>query len=237
MRKGTCPHYGGSGRKILEMFRFSQEQGGLSPAWANQKMVTPYDLAYQRSLAEGNICEIESFFQEVCGFSYEDCYRNPICRGMHPDPSIVRVGEDYYMVNSSFIFFPCIPISHSRDLVHWKVIGYAVTDEDWAKGRSSARWTGGRGFSRLRTSVITRGASISAQPCGSMTGGPQIHAQMVTSAEQPTLLWSTPVLHMVGGHRPLYLHRRRWKALYAFKPGSQDHGDLPGIERCLSSRK
>ena len=36
------------------------------------------------------------------------------------------------MVNSSFIFFPCIPISHSTDLVHWEVIGHAITNPDWA---------------------------------------------------------------------------------------------------------
>lgn len=52
--------------------------------------------------------------------------------GMHPDSSIVRVGEDYYMVNSSFIYFPCIPISHSKDLIHWNIIGHAITNPEWA---------------------------------------------------------------------------------------------------------
>ncbi|MEI7026072.1 glycoside hydrolase family 43 protein [Paenibacillus sp. y28] len=54
-------------------------------------------------------------------------YTNPILPGFHPDPSIVRVGDDYYMVNSTFQFFPAILISHSRDLVHWETIGHAVT--------------------------------------------------------------------------------------------------------------
>lgn len=48
---------------------------------------------------------------------------NPILPGFHPDPSIVAVGNDYYMVNSSFQYFPGVPISHSRDLVHWEQIG------------------------------------------------------------------------------------------------------------------
>jgi alpha-N-arabinofuranosidase len=54
-------------------------------------------------------------------------YRNPVIPGFHPDPSIVRVGEDYYLVTSSFEFFPGVPIFHSRDLVHWRQIGHVLT--------------------------------------------------------------------------------------------------------------
>lgn len=50
-------------------------------------------------------------------------YHNPIMKGFNPDPSICRVGEDYYLVTSSFEYFPGIPIYHSRDLVNWKQIG------------------------------------------------------------------------------------------------------------------
>jgi len=53
-------------------------------------------------------------------------YRNPIIPGFHPDPSIVRVHDDYYLVNSSFAFFPGIPLFHSRDLVNWQQIGNAI---------------------------------------------------------------------------------------------------------------
>jgi xylan 1,4-beta-xylosidase len=53
-------------------------------------------------------------------------YRNPIIPGFHPDPSIVRVGRDYYLVNSSFAFFPGLPVFHSSDLVNWKQIGNAI---------------------------------------------------------------------------------------------------------------
>jgi len=48
---------------------------------------------------------------------------NPILPGFYPDPSICGVGNDYYLVNSSFSFFPGIPIFHSTDLSHWKQIG------------------------------------------------------------------------------------------------------------------
>lgn len=50
-------------------------------------------------------------------------YRNPILPGFYPDPSICRRGDDYFLINSSFSYFPGIPIFHSKDLVHWKQIG------------------------------------------------------------------------------------------------------------------
>lgn len=53
-------------------------------------------------------------------------YRNPIIPGFQPDPSIVRVKDDYYLINSSFAFFPGIPIFHSRDLVNWRQLGNAI---------------------------------------------------------------------------------------------------------------
>ncbi len=54
-------------------------------------------------------------------------YRNPVVPGFHPDPSICRVGDDYYLVNSSFQYFPGVPVHHSKDLVHWEQIGYCLT--------------------------------------------------------------------------------------------------------------
>ncbi|MEU9044834.1 MULTISPECIES: glycoside hydrolase family 43 protein [unclassified Kitasatospora] len=51
---------------------------------------------------------------------------NPVIPGFHPDPSICRVGDDYYLVCSSFEYFPGIPVFHSRDLVNWTQIGNAL---------------------------------------------------------------------------------------------------------------
>nr|WP_321452654.1 glycoside hydrolase family 43 protein [uncultured Carboxylicivirga sp.] len=53
-------------------------------------------------------------------------YENPIIRGMNPDPSICRVGDDFYLVTSTFEYFPGIPIYHSKDLVNWKQIGHVL---------------------------------------------------------------------------------------------------------------
>jgi xylan 1,4-beta-xylosidase len=57
-------------------------------------------------------------------------FRNPILSGVHPDPSIVRVGQDYFIVNSSFGFYPGLPIFRSRDLVNWTQIGNAIDRPD-----------------------------------------------------------------------------------------------------------
>lgn len=54
-------------------------------------------------------------------------FQNPILSGFNPDPSICRVGDDYYLVTSSFVWFPGIPIYHSKDLVNWKLIGHGLT--------------------------------------------------------------------------------------------------------------
>jgi alpha-N-arabinofuranosidase len=69
-------------------------------------------------------------------------YQNPILAGFHPDPSIVRVGEDYYLVNSSFAYFPGLPIFHSRDLVNWRKIGHALSR------REQLTFENGQGISR-----------------------------------------------------------------------------------------
>lgn len=58
-------------------------------------------------------------------------YCNPVQRGFFPDPSVIRVNDDYYMVNSSFQYFPAIPISHSKDMVHWEVVGHAINENDY----------------------------------------------------------------------------------------------------------
>ena len=52
---------------------------------------------------------------------------DPILPGFYPDPSICRVGEDFYLVNSSFEYFPGVPLWHSRDLLHWRQLGHVLS--------------------------------------------------------------------------------------------------------------
>jgi alpha-N-arabinofuranosidase len=53
-------------------------------------------------------------------------FSNPVIAGFAPDPSVVRVGADFYLVNSTFEYFPGIPVYHSTDLVNWELISYAL---------------------------------------------------------------------------------------------------------------
>ena len=52
-----------------------------------------------------------------------DDYSNPILQGFYPDPSVTRVGDDFYLVTSTFSYFPGIPVWHSKNLVDWEQIG------------------------------------------------------------------------------------------------------------------
>jgi alpha-N-arabinofuranosidase len=61
-----------------------------------------------------------------CARQTEKGFTNPILAGFYPDPSICRVGSDYYLVTSTFAYFPGIPIFHSKDLVNWKLIGHVM---------------------------------------------------------------------------------------------------------------
>lgn len=69
-------------------------------------------------------------------------YRNPIIPGFHPDPSICRVGDDYYVVNSSFEYFPGVPIYHSRDLVNWELIGNVLDRDSQLPLKGASSWLG-----------------------------------------------------------------------------------------------
>jgi len=57
----------------------------------------------------------------------ERCLHNPLLPGCYPDPSVCRAGDDYYMIASTFEYFPGIPIFHSKDFVNWHQIGHALT--------------------------------------------------------------------------------------------------------------
>lgn len=54
-------------------------------------------------------------------------YINPILHGWNPDPSVCRRGDEFFMVTSTFMYFPGVPIYRSQDLVHWELVGHALT--------------------------------------------------------------------------------------------------------------
>lgn len=70
-------------------------------------------------------------------------YDNPVISGFYPDPSVCRVGEDYYLVTSTFEYFPGVPVFHSRDLVHWQQIGHCLTRDSQLPLQGATPNTGG----------------------------------------------------------------------------------------------
>ena len=69
-------------------------------------------------------------------------YYNPVVSGYYPDPSVVRVDEDFYMVNSSFEFFPGVPLLHSKNLVNWEHVGHCLTRKSQLPLENAAVSTG-----------------------------------------------------------------------------------------------
>lgn len=181
----------------LDVIRYLTERAGLDPAGGNRKGETPYDLAYQ--LGKQDVLD---YFAERCGFAYEESYHNPIRRGFFPDPSIVRVEEDYYMVNSTFCFFPCIPISHSKDLIHWKIIGYAIAQPEYAK---LDELDGGRGYWAPDISYSGGRFYITAT-LRLNEGMKEKRVQMVTSSEKPEGPYEKPAWIHEDGIDPSIFH-------------------------------
>jgi alpha-N-arabinofuranosidase len=119
-------------------------------------------------------------------------YKNPILPGFYPDPSITRAGDDYYLVCSSFEYFPGVPIFHSQDLIHWTQIGHVldrVSQLDTRKSKSSGgifaptiRYHDGT-FYMITTEIHGKG-------------------NFYVTATDPAGPWSDPILIPYGGIDP-----------------------------------
>lgn len=204
----TLLHFAAKGGS-LEMFKYLVDRCGLDPLMGDSDLVTPWDVikneifALEAKLSTvsdsdeeidilnklENYRRIDEYLSDKYEHKYEDFYRNPIRRGFYPDPSICRVGDDYYMVNSSFIFFPCIPISHSKDLVHWEIIGHAITNPDWAKLDGLE---GGRGYWAPDISYY-EGRFYIASTYRLNDTGTVVRRQMIVSSDKPQGPYSEPV--------------------------------------------
>lgn len=173
------------------------ERVGMSALDGDLDLVTPWDLAHRLGYTQ-----ITDYFEKHYDVKYEDTYHNPIRTGMYPDPSIVRVGDDFYMANSSFIFFPCIPISHSRDLIHWEIIGHAITNPAWA---DIDDLEGGRGYWAPDISYKNGRFYVTATYRMNDTGS-VIRRQLVVSSEKPEGPYSRPFYIEEDGIDPSLFH-------------------------------
>ena len=113
-------------------------------------------------------------------------FDNPILPGMHPDPSVCRVGDDFYLVTSSFEYFPGVPLFHSRDLVNWRQIGHVLT-RDTQLDLHGVPSSGGIYAPTLRHHagrffLIT-----------TLVGSPNRGGNFFVTAEDPRGPWSEPI--------------------------------------------
>lgn len=118
-------------------------------------------------------------------------YFNPVIRGFNPDPSICRVGEDYYLVTSSFEYFPGIPVYHSRDLVNWEQIGNCLQDPEDFPFMEVAD-SGGVWAPTIRYENGTFYVTATFDACGNF----------IVHTKDPGGRWSKPVWVSVGGIDP-----------------------------------
>ena len=120
-------------------------------------------------------------------------YKNPVKRGFFPDPSVVRVGEDYYLVNSSFEYFPALPISHSKDLINWKIIGHVVTNSDFIDltniDDSHGFWAPDISFHNGTFYIF---ATLRLNGKYDSESGKLVHRQMMVKSDKPEGPYSKP---------------------------------------------
>ncbi|MBU1287061.1 MAG: glycoside hydrolase family 43 protein [Alphaproteobacteria bacterium] len=120
-------------------------------------------------------------------------YLNPVLAGFYPDPSVTRAGNDYYLVTSTFGYFPGIPVMHSRDLVNWEQVGNVID-------RPGMLDFDGLGLSRgvfAPTIEFHDGTFYVANTCVDCGGN------FIVTTNDPAGPWSNPVwLPDVGGIDP-----------------------------------
>jgi len=116
-------------------------------------------------------------------------FQNPIISGFYPDPSICRVGEDYYMVHSTFEYFPGVPIFHSKDLVNWEQIGYCLTRKSQLN-LDKVRASGGIYAPTIRYYEGTFYMITTGVDCG---------GNFYVTAKNPAGPWSEPIWIKDGG--------------------------------------
>jgi xylan 1,4-beta-xylosidase len=143
-------------------------------------------------------------------------YVNPVLSGMFPDPSVCRVGDTFYLANSSFEYFPALPLHSSTDLVGWTPIGHAIDRGDQLD-LSSVADSGG-----LFAPTIRHHDGVFYLVCTLVTGSRE--RSFLITATDPAGAWSDPVwIDEARGIDPtLFFHDGRvwWAGCRVARPGA-----------------
>ena len=192
-----------------ETVRFAMDTLGFDPLSGDSSGITPLDLA--QASAD------QSAYQLITGrlgFTPDQCFRNPVLRGFHPDPSVLRVGNDYYLINSSFTLFPGLPVFHSRDLVHWQEIGHAVDclEDSGLEGLPGGfgYWAPDISFFRNRFWVVAT-LRRNTEP---------FRLQLITSAPDPRGPWDPPRFLRLDGIDPSLFTDEDGRRYILLNPGA-----------------
>jgi xylan 1,4-beta-xylosidase len=137
-------------------------------------------------------------------------FANPVLPGSHPDPSVCRVGEDYYLATSTFEYFPGIALHHSRDLVHWRPIGSAL-DRPEQLALDGVRPSGG-----LYAPTLRHADGVFHLTCTLVDPEPPARGgNFVATATDPAGAWSAPAwLDDAPGFDPSLLFDEDGRAWY-----------------------
>tara|TARA_S200000501_G_C20847538_1_gene754246 strand:+ start:65 stop:1753 length:1689 start_codon:yes stop_codon:yes gene_type:complete len=132
-------------------------------------------------------------------YGKEGYFINPIISGGHADPSICRVGDDFYIVNSSFEYFPGLPIHHSKDLVNWELIGHGLHRKEQCNGEMNLVDVQSNGGIHAPTIRYHKGTFyiITTNVYNSGDGSPGVMINFIITAKDPSGPWSDP--HIIDG--------------------------------------
>jgi xylan 1,4-beta-xylosidase len=152
------------------------------------------------------LCTVTSFvLMGVLPTTAQTSLQNPIIPGFAPDPAICRRGDDFFLATSSFQWWPAVPIYHSKDLKHWELYSYGITNPEYADlrriGDSAGIWAPSLTYADGLFWLVFSPAS------GSRQHGYE-SPNYLTTAKDPRGPWSKPVYLNTSGNDASIFHDR-----------------------------
>ena len=137
----------------------------------------PWMSLFAQNMMSGGI-DLRNPFAAIPDANSPVTYKNPVIPGFYSDPSICRVGEDYYLVTSTFEYFPGVPVFHSKDLVNWEQIGYCIDRVDQLP----------KGMSIYAPTIRFHDGTFYMITTNARGGG-----NLIVTAKNPAGPWSNPI--------------------------------------------